>query len=261
MEGANMSLFNKMLASVGIGAAKVDTKLYESRLTAGDPLKGVVEIVGGNVEQTIDDIYLSLCATYVKEVDDRKVTKQAIVEKWKLSDPFTIGIGERKEIPFSVQLPADTPLTVGRTRVWLHTGLDIKNAIDPTDSDYVHIQPFPLMNAVFTAMDRLGFRLREAECKEVSYHLRKRLPFIQEFEFVPISGEFRGKLDEVEIMFFPNSHEEIEMLIQIDRRARGLVSLFAEALDLDETFVRMKVYKNDMPVMEQQLASVIRKYC
>ncbi|MCL6615609.1 MAG: sporulation protein, partial [Anoxybacillus ayderensis] len=80
-----MGLFNKVLASIGIGAAKVDTKLHESHLLLGESVTGVVEVTGGNIDQQIDDIYLSLCATYTKEVDDRKVTKQAIIEKWKIA--------------------------------------------------------------------------------------------------------------------------------------------------------------------------------
>ncbi len=96
-----MGLFNKVLASIGIGSAKVDTKLHESQLSLGERITGVVEVTGGNVDQDIDDIYLSLCATYTKEVDDRKVTKQAIIEKWKIAQSFVIRAGEKKEFPFS----------------------------------------------------------------------------------------------------------------------------------------------------------------
>lgn len=255
-----MGLFNKVLASIGIGAAKVDTKLHESHLLLGESVTGVVEVTGGNIEQQIDDIYLSLCATYTKEVDDRKVTKQAIIEKWKIAQSFKIRAGEKKEFPFSFPLPLDTPITVGKTRVWLHTGLDIKNAVDPTDEDYIRVQPNRMMNEVFRAMENLGFRLKEAECKEAAYHVRKRLPFVQEFEFVPISGEFRGKLDEVEIIFFPHALDECELLIQVDRRARGLAGLFAEALDLDETFIRITIREQHMHTLQTDLASLIRRY-
>ncbi|CUA80290.1 sporulation protein [Anoxybacillus suryakundensis] len=255
-----MGLFNKVLASIGIGAAKVDTKLHESQLSLGERITGVVEVTGGNIDQQIDDIYLSLCATYTKEVDDRKVTKQAIIEKWKIAQSFVIHAGEKKQFPFSFSLPLDTPITVGRTRVWLHTGLDIKNAIDPTDEDYIRVQPTRVMNAVFQVMENLGFRLKEAECKETAYDVRKRLPFVQEFEFLPVRGEFRGKLDEVEIIFFPHALDECELLIQVDRRARGLAGLFAEALDLDETFIRVTIHKQHIQTLQTDLASLIRRY-
>ena len=54
-----MSFFNKVFASVGIGAAKVDTKLEKDRVMPGEEVRGIVEIRGGNTEQNIDDIYLS----------------------------------------------------------------------------------------------------------------------------------------------------------------------------------------------------------
>lgn len=41
-----MSFFNKMLASIGIGGAKVDTKLEKSAYTAGETIRGQVEIYG-----------------------------------------------------------------------------------------------------------------------------------------------------------------------------------------------------------------------
>ena len=69
-----MSFFNKVLASVGIGAATVDTKLERDQVVPGEEIKGIVEIRGGNVEQKIDDIYLSVNTQYVKESDDRKVS-------------------------------------------------------------------------------------------------------------------------------------------------------------------------------------------
>ena len=61
-----MSLFKKVLASVGIGGAKVDTKLERDTLAPGDIGRGIVEIMGGNLEQSIESIYLSLNTTYMK---------------------------------------------------------------------------------------------------------------------------------------------------------------------------------------------------
>lgn len=117
-----------------------------------------------------------------------------------------------------------------------------------------------MMNAVFRAMENLGFQLKEAECKEAAYGIRKRLPFVQEFEYVPVRGEFRGKLDEVEMIFFPHAPNEMELLIQVDRRARGLAGLFAEALDLDETFVRVTIHEQRIQTLRTDLASLIRRY-
>jgi sporulation-control protein len=258
--GILMSFFNKVFASVGIGSAKVDTKLEKDTLTAGEQVRGVVEIQGGNVDQRVDEIYLSLYTTYVKESDDKKYTVSAMIDRFRVAESFTIKPNERKELPFSFQLPLDTPISLGRTKIWVQTGLDIKNAVDPTDKDYIKVVPNALISAVFQAVEDLGFRMREADCQEASYRLRKRLPFIQEFEFIPTSGPFRGKLDELELVFQPSSNDQMEVFMQVDRRARGLGGFLSESLGTDETNVRVVVSKSDIPNLRSKLQSVIERY-
>lgn len=41
-----MSFFNKMLASVGIGSAQIDTKLEKDRLKPGEMISGSIEVRG-----------------------------------------------------------------------------------------------------------------------------------------------------------------------------------------------------------------------
>ncbi|MBM6619496.1 sporulation protein [Bacillus suaedaesalsae] len=255
-----MSLFNKVLASIGIGGAKVDTKLHKGTYSAGEAVQGVVEITGGNTEQPIDEIYLSVMTTYIKEVDDNKFTQTGTVGKFRVLDKLTIGPNEKKEIPFSFDLPYDTPLTAGRTRVWIHTGLDIKNAVDPTDKDFITVTPSPLAHTVLQSVQELGFRIREAECIAAPRYLRGTLPFIQEFEFVPTSGSFRGKLDELEVTFLSASETRIDVLLQVDRRARGLGSLLSEALNMDESHIRLSFSASEMSTIKHKLQEVINRY-
>jgi sporulation-control protein len=255
-----MSFFDKVFASVGIGSAAVDTKLERDSYMPGETVKGVVEIRGGKVEQQVDDIYLTLNTTYLKESDDKKYNVTAAIDRFRITSPFVIGKNERKEIPFSFQLPLDTPLSIGRSKIWVTTGLDIKNAVDPGDKDYLQVIPNQLMNAVLQAVDSLGFRLREADCEQAPRHLRGRLPFVQEFEYVPTSGPFRGRLDELELVFRPAGNGGLELLLQVDRRARGLGGLFAEAAGMDETNVRLTVTNADIPNLQQQIHSVIQRF-
>lgn len=255
-----MSFFDKVFASVGIGAATVDTKLEKDTYFTGENVRGVVEIKGGKSEQKVDEIYLSLNTTYIKELDDKKYTVSTAIDRFRLTETFNIRAGEKKEIPFSFRLPDDTPISLGRTKIWVQTGLDIKNAVDPGDKDFINVVPNNLMSAVFSAVDNLGFRLREADCQEASYKLRGRLPFVQEFEFIPVAGSFRGKLDEIEIVFRPLTNQSTEVLLQIDRRARGLGGFLSEALEMDETNVRFTVSNPDVNSIQQQLLSVLNKY-
>jgi sporulation-control protein len=255
-----MSFFNKVFASVGIGSAKVDTKLEKDTLKAGDQVKGVVSIQGGNVEQKVDEIYLTLNTTYLKESDDKKYSVSAVIDRFRLVESFTILPNERKEIPFSFQLPNDTPISIGRTNIWVATGLDIKNAVDPSDKDYIKVVPNELVSAVFQAVSDLGFRLREADCEEAPYRLRKRLPFVQEFEFVPTSGPFRGRLDELELVFHDITENQMDIYMQVDRRARGLGGFLAESLGTDETNLKLTVSRSDIPNLRSKLQGVIERY-
>lgn len=255
-----MSFFNKVFASVGIGSAAVDTKLERDTYMPGETVKGVVEIKGGKVEQQVDEIYLTLNTTYLKESDDKKYTVTAAIERFRLTTPFVIRANEKKDIPFTFQLPFDTPLSIGRSKIWVTTGLDIKGGVDPSDKDYLKVVPNPLMSEVFNAIDNLGFRIREADCEEAPRRLRGRLPFVQEFEFVPTSGQFRGRLDELEVVFFPTGNDSLDIIFQVDRRARGLSGLFSEAIGADETNVRLSVSNADIPNLQQKIQSVIQRY-
>jgi len=255
-----MSFFNKVFASVGIGSAAVDTKLEKDTYMPGETVNGVVEIKGGKIDQQVDEIYLTLNTTYLRESDDKKYTVTAAIEKFRLTTPFVIRANEKKDIPFSFQLPLDTPLSIGRSKIWVTTGLDIKGGVDPSDKDYLKVVPNSLMSAVFNAIDNLGFRIREADCEEAPRRLRGRLPFVQEFEFVPTSGLFRGRLDELEVVFFPSGNGMLDIMFQVDRRARGLSGLFSEAMGADETNVRLSVSNADIPNLQQKIQSAIQRY-
>jgi sporulation-control protein len=255
-----MSFFNKVFASVGIGAASVDTKLEKARYTAGDRVSGIVEVKGGNVEQEVDSIYLMLYTTYIRESDDKKYTDSACIEKVQISDPFIIKANEVKQFPVSFELPFETPVTVGNTRVWVATGLDIKNAVDPKDKDYIEISPNEMMNSVFTSLDRLGFKLRKADCEQAPRHLRGRNPFVQEFEFVPVTGAYRSRLDELEVVFINQSANTVEILFEVDRKARGFGGFLAEALEMDESMVKMTVSAAEIPSIDEKITKVLDRF-
>lgn len=159
-------------------------------------------------------------------------------------------------------MPVETPLTLGMKTVWVHTGLDIKRSIDPSDRDYIQVLPNALLNSVLESVNQLGFKARHIECEELPYRLRKQIPFAQEFEFVPVSGEYYGKLDELELLILPNTYDRLEIIMEVDRKSRGLAGLFAEALDLDEKVIRFTVTNEDIPTMKETINNYIfNKLC
>lgn len=253
-----MSIFSKVLASVGIGTATVDTKLQRSSYIAGEIVSGVIEIKGGNTEQQIDSIYLTLLTNYTRERNDTKYNETAVIKKIKVNEAFTIRENEFHSIPFSFVLPADVPVTMGKTRVWILTGLDIKNSIDPTDQDFIEVKPTLLAANILSAVEQLGFRIRKVDCESAPARLRRNNVFVQEFEFVPTTQTYRRHLDELEIIFLDQSDRYAEILLQVDRKARGLSGLLSEALEMDESFVRVTVEAGDN--VKAKIQQAIERY-
>lgn len=258
-----MSMFKRMLASVGIGAAQIDLMLHEEAVKAGDTITGVVRIQGGRVNQQVEDVNAYVKTRYLKEVNDSKIYAEATIAKIPLAGKFTVEAERTYEFPVSFRLPPHTPATMGNTQVWIHTGMEINEGLDPKDEDYLHVMPHPYTAIVLKAADQLGFRLRDASNEYAPYHGRPYgLPFVQEFEFLP-SAQYRGRLDEIEIVCYPDD-DGIGLLLQIDRKARGLAGLFAEAMDTDERFVKLRFTREQLAggpsVVASRLEETIRKY-
>ncbi|WP_099159188.1 sporulation protein [Virgibacillus ndiopensis] len=252
-------MLKKWLASVGIGSAKVDTQLENDRLVPGEQVLGKVIIQGGNTEQQVDRINLFVMTEAVRDKDDRKVYEKVKLNEFSVGESFTIREGETKELDFQFILPVHTPPTIGKTEVWIQTGMDVPNAIDPNDRDYVQVDPHQNMHTVIEALTNvMGFRLRKVEME-----YSRRYNYVQEFEFLP-GSEFRRDLDELEAMFFMQEGR-VEVLLQIDRRAKGLGGLFAEALETDESYVKVVFTSGEINegshAVAEKLRRTIAQYC
>lgn len=251
-----MSTFKKLLASVGVGAAKVDTQLTGSAVTPGGTLTGEVHVMGGDIAQEIEQIYLYVAIKYKREKDDTTYYEECKLLKHQVAPQLTIQARDRKTIPFSLQVPDQTPLTLGQQEVYIRTGLDIAMAINPKDWDGIAVHPHPMMQEVLNALEFLGFRLHKATC-EYDPRRGRHYPFVQELEFKP-TGQYRQKFDELEVVFYLEG-DRLEVMLEIDRRARGLVSFMEEAFDVDERYERFYVSRSDLNQPVQHLASRIEE--
>ena len=85
-------MFRKILASVGIGKAKIDTILLNEQLVAGDSFDIEVVITGGDVEQHINGIDLAVMAQAKAEsqVGDEEVkyNKSVVLQHWQQALDF-----------------------------------------------------------------------------------------------------------------------------------------------------------------------------
>lgn len=253
-----MSLMKRMLSSIGIGSAKVDTELHGDRFAPGENLTATVRLTGGEVEQRIDAIYFSVHARYPIERGDETVTETAELGRIRLAEPFTLAPGERRDLPVALRLPLDTPLTLGGVKVWVQTGLDIKQALDPGDQDAIQVVPDRLMQGLFDALGGLGFRLYKTDCEPAPPGLRGRRRFVQEFEFKAAGGPFRGRLDELEVVCLPEEGR-LGVLLEVDRKARGLGGLLAEMMNLDESRLNLSIGPQDLAGLDRRLRELIER--
>ena len=252
--------FRRLLSSIGVGAAKVDTRLESSDLAPGDEVRGVVEVHGGDSDTEIDGIRLEVQTHYKRESGDDTVTETGTIERFQVAGHTVVKARDRDELPFSFALPYDTPLTMGHSSVWVRTALDVKQAMDPSDSDAISVRPTSTQKKILDAFKQLGFILREADNEDLPHRLRRNLPFAQEFEFVARSGEFRGHFDEVEMVMFPSAGS-VEVVLQIDRRARGLGSFLSEQMGTDESYAGITVSENqDLDSVVRTLAENMRRH-
>ena len=63
----------------------------------------------------------------------------------------------------------------------------------------------------------------------------------------------------MEIVYFLRE-DEVEVLMEIDRRERGLLGWLSESMDLDESLIRFLVTKRDVPQLTDILYALISKH-
>ncbi|WP_158059421.1 sporulation protein [Halorussus halophilus] len=241
-----------ILSSVGIGAAEVDTILPKTTFRPGETVEAEVEVHGGSTGQDVDDVYFALITSYRTE-DGRK---SSVIDKFRLTESFTIEPDEERTFDVEFTIPYSTPTTMGHTDVWVETGLDIDWALDPEDKDYIEVEPSPRLQAVFDAVESLGFTFHTAECQADPHGaFTSRRSFIQEFEFKPRSGPFAGDFDELELV--PRESEgELTVHVEIDKRG----GLLAEMADMDERRATLTVADADSRSVEADLRRTIEQH-
>lgn len=235
-----MGVFDKVMASAfGVGATKIDTVVNSRNLMPGGRIQGVCKIYGGKVEQYINKIAINVFTSYTKESDDSVISESECIQTHYLKIEKTINPKETYEVDFSFILDRRVPVTMHKSQVWLSTRLDIESGIDSSDRDYLNIGYNDYMGNVIDAVIGLGFSIREIENEYCRAKLNG-LKFVQEFEFVPTRGYFRGRLDELELVFI-SENQSVDILLQIDRKVRGFTSFLSESMGLDETNLRFTI--------------------
>ncbi|NOH97921.1 sporulation protein [Vibrio sp. 99-70-13A1] len=214
-------MLNKLKASLGIGAAKVDTVLDSIEVFQGGELSGTVNIVGGDVEQQIDAINIVLNTEVKVETEDSTSYENFSLGRIQAVDAFVIQPGETKQVPFRMLLNDETPVTAlnaskNQSHVWVETTLDIDFAIDPKDRDFVVVKPLPAVAKIIQAIEASGMSMVKADVEKGFLNgntFASRSGCYQEIEFR--SGGFVNT-KEIELSFIVEG-AVINCLAEIDR--------------------------------------------
>ncbi|SHF12780.1 sporulation-control protein [Seinonella peptonophila] len=220
-------MFKSLLASLGVGAARIDLILFGDCVNMGDEIKGKIVLMGGDVEQVIEGLYVdfNLESRYTDHDTVRKVHE--VIQRIPIfKDEFTIEPKQTEEFPFSFTCPLDLPVSSVSTRYYFQTNLEIKQGIDSKDRDYVEVYPVGLLDNFMRGFHRLGL-IHYAE----GYTGRGGKQIIQ---FQPtdwLSGEF----DEIVFDYQPSyTVNGIGGFYELDKKTSGVMGALADHLDLDE---------------------------
>jgi sporulation-control protein len=213
-------MINNILARVGFGGAKVDTKIENRIYSPGEIVKGVVQITGGNSAQKVRKIDLLLC-TKVKFKEEHvslSPSNELVLARAPVAGGLEIKSQQNSEVPFEIQLPLEAPLTEWQgmslfCELYLRTELDLERAIDASDIDRLKVGPLPVQQCILDALINLGFRYQKAEL-ELGRMEGSHTYYQQQIEFRG-SPRYLGLIDELEVSFIPRQLE-MEVIFKLE---------------------------------------------
>lgn len=218
-----MALLNRALMTLGLGSCEVDTLLDKEQFLPGERVSAWVKIQGGKVGQKVRGVYFSLHCSYEQMEEGQMQQQQVELAHFQLPLSLTVDAGEQVKVPIEFVLPEFTPLTLGKTKVWLATGLDIKQAIDPKDNDYFDVLPSPLVASLFERLKEIGFDQSWVHTEAISVTAKVHTPYLQMFHYKPKQGEFFDRIEELELALVPTA-TGICLHTEVTRTGRGMAA-------------------------------------
>src|SRR4051794_25739994 len=92
-----------MMRALGAGGPSVDTVAANPNTRPGLTVDGLIRLIGGDHEQTIESVSLSL----VTQTEHEPVE----VHRVPAAGAFRLAAGERRDLPFTLPVPWETPVT------------------------------------------------------------------------------------------------------------------------------------------------------
>lgn len=225
-------MFKNLLARVGVGGAAVDAELSSAQVRPGEAVQGRVRLTGGKTDQEIQGISVGLAARVQVSMGDAEMIEDVEFHRVGLAEAFSLDAGAEQMLPFSLDLPWETPPNVfggqrlPRIEVGVHTEVAIAGAVDTSDLDPLAVQALPAQEHILSVLGQLGFRFSKADLETGRIRgVDQRLPFFQEIELRPVNRRYPG-LNELEVSFITGPRT-MAVVLEADKRD----GLFVEGRD------------------------------
>lgn len=165
-------MFRTLLATPGVGAAKVDLELETDRITQGEEVTGRIQLTGGVVKQTIQG--LSVDFRVRSGIGEGYQVKEKVCTTPVTDETFEIQPGEERTDPFSFICPENLPYSHTpekndwgnpvhyrgtNTKFYFQTNLDIHRGRDAKDRGDIDVFPKGLMKNFLEGCWMPEFRL------------------------------------------------------------------------------------------------------
>ncbi|KOX02947.1 sporulation protein [Streptomyces sp. NRRL B-3648] len=226
-------VFKRLLGAIGVGGPSVDTVLDGGAALPGGALAGRVLLRGGGAAVEVEHIGLELIARVEAEHAEGESEGTVVFERFTVGGGFRLGEHAERELPFSVPLPWETPVTDLHGQplgivLGVRTEVAVAGARDKGDLDPLAVRPLPVQEAVLEALGGLGFGFRSADLEYGRIGgTGQQLPFYQEIELTP-PPQYAHAVGEIELTFLA-SPTGVEVVLEADRRG-GLHATAHDAL-------------------------------
>ncbi|MPY56599.1 sporulation protein [Streptomyces spongiae] len=226
-------VFKRLLGSLGVGGPTVDTVLDPGAARPGGSLTGQVHLKGGGSDFDIEHVTLELVARVEAEQAEGESEGTVAFGRFTVGGGFRLAAGEQRDVPFSVTLPWETPITELHGQplgivLGVRTELAVAGAKDKGDLDQLTVAPLPAQEAILEALGRLDFGFRSADLEYGRIGgTGQQLPFYQEIELTP-APSYAHQVNEIELTFLA-SPGGMEVVLEADKRG-GLFSSGHDAL-------------------------------
>ncbi|MFI3547047.1 sporulation protein [Mammaliicoccus sciuri] len=130
-------MFDNLLTSIGIGSIKVDTHIENNMNYENDLIKGVVILEGGNTDQKVNRIEITL----IERIQNDDKTSQFSevdneLDTYIYAGEFTVRAKKVEKVHFQFKLK-NHEIDVKNNKIYMKTHVFVDNSVDAYDEDEV----------------------------------------------------------------------------------------------------------------------------